>query len=612
MKSAKGTFVPRNKVRNSRGLEVPVLGEFLRRRVITALALSGILSAAEMPTIFQNDVQLRAMSDELARTKTLQLNNLDKPYFVQYTISDSEEVIMTASLGGILTSMHGRSRSPRVEVRVGSAEFDNTNSIFSGTSRFGSLPIDDDYGVLRNEFWLASDAVYKGATDQITRKRNALREIVDPDKTPDLSPAKPLVSLEPPPRLKVDEHQWEQVLRQASAKFAAAPDVSQSNVRFRSISSTYRLVNSEGSVIRIPQELTDVTIRGEALAPDGSKVWNFQAAVGLTAANMPDTQSLAKMAEQVTADLESLVKAPISEDYSGPILFEQEASAQMLAATLEDAVRLQRKPVAPPGGNSGQILESVWSSKIGGKVLPEWLSVVDDPLKEDFQGTALAGFYKIDDEGVPAARVVLVDKGVFKSFLASREPVKSITVSNGHGRLPGLWGTELAVPGNLFVEASEKTPEKDMKSKLIEKAKAAGLKYGMLIRRLDFPSSASGEELQSMGRQLQKGGFSRTLNSPLLAYRVYLDGHEELVRGLRFKDFSAKDLRDLSVASDQPYVFNYVNNGSGFNHVDGAPSATTTTVIAPSLLLESVDLARAENEPGKPPIVPAPALISQQ
>jgi TldD protein len=465
---------------------------------------------------------------------------------------------------------------------------------------------------LRSDFWLLSDAMYKAATDQITRKRNALREIAEADQTPDLAVAKPLVVLEASPRLAVDQRQWEEILRRVSARFSAAPSVSQSSVRFRAISSTYRLVNTEGSIIRIPQELADVTIRGEALAPDGNKVWNYQAFAGLTVANLPDAAALEKTAEHVAADLESLVKAPIAEDYSGPVLFEQEAAAQMLASTLADAVRQQRKPVAPPGANSGQVLESVWSSKMGSKVLPEWLSVIDDPLKEEFRGAPLAGFYKVDDEGVPAERVVLVDKGVLKGYLASREPVKAVAVSNGHGRLPGAWGTEQAVPGNLFIEASETTKESDMKAKLLEKAKAAGLKYGILIRRLDFPSTASGEELQSMGRQLQKGGYSRTLNSPVLAYRVYLDGHEELVRGLRFKDFSAKDLRDIDLASDKPYVFNYVNNGSSFNHAEAASSATTTSVIAPSLLLDSVDLARAENEPGKLPIVPAPALIAQQ
>jgi hypothetical protein len=589
----------------------------MRRRIIIALAFSGFANGllrgadAEASAV-KNDVQLRAMSDELARTKTLQLNNLDKPYFVQYTIGDGDDVVITASLGGILVSVGGHARSPRVEVRVGSYQFDNTNSIYSGGSRFGSLPIDDDYGVLRSDFWLTSDSMYKAATDQITRKRNALREIAEADQTPDLAVAKPLIEVEAPAHLTLDRRKWEEILRRVSARFVAAPSVSQSSVRFRALSSTYRLVNSEGTIIRIPQELTDVTIRGEALAPDGTKVWNYQAAVGLTVDNLPDAQALEKMAERVAADLESLVKAPIAEDYSGPVLFEQEASAQMLASTLADAVRLQRKPVAPPGSNAGQVLESVWSSKMGSKVLPEWLSVIDDPSKEEFHGSALAGAYKVDDEGVAAERVVLVEKGVLKAFLASREPVKTITVSNGHGRLPGAWGTEMAVPGNLFIEASETTKESEMKAKLLEKAKAAGLKYGILIRRLDFPSSANGEELQSMGRQLQKGGYSRTLNSPLLAYRVYLDGREELVRGLRFKDFSAKDLRDIALASDQPYVFNYVNNGSGFNHTDAAPSVTTTAVIAPSLLLDSVDLARAENEPGKLPIVAAPALIAQQ
>jgi hypothetical protein len=589
----------------------------MRKLVITVLAVGGmahglVQGAEVIPPAAQNDVQLRAMADELARTKTLQLNNLDKPYFVQYSTSDAEEVVITASLGGILSSVRARARSPRIEVRVGSADFDNTNSIYSGVSRFGSLPIDDDYGVLRTEFWMASDAIYKAATDQITRKRNALREIAEVDKTPDLSPAKPLIDLETPPDLHLDQHKWEELLRNLSAKFDAVPSVSHSSVRFRTISSTYRVVNSEGTMIRIPQELTDVTIRGEALAADGNKVWNYQAMVGLTAANMPEPAKLEKIAEDAAADLESMVKAPLADDYSGPVLFEQEAAAQMLAATLEDAVRLQRKPIAPPGSSEGQVLESVWATKLGSKVLPEWLSVVDDPLKDSFHGVSLAGSYKVDDEGVPAERVVLVDKGVLKGFLASREPVKTIKASNGHGRLPGPWGSELAVPGDLFVDASETTPEKDMKAKLIEKAKAAGLKYGLLIRRLDFPAAASVEELQSMGRQLQKGGVSRTLNSPLLAYRVYLDGREELVRGLRFKDFSAKDLRDVDVASDQPYVFNYVNNGSGFNYADSAQSATTSTVIAPSLLLDSVDLARAENEPGKLPIVAPPALLAQQ
>src|SRR5581483_7024712 len=116
---------------------------------------------------------------------------------------------------------------------------------------------------------------------------------------------------------------------------------------------------------------------------------------------------------------------------------------------------------------------------------------------------------------------------------------------------------------------------------------------------------------QSIARQLQKNGYTRTLNVPLLAYRVYPDGREELVRNLRFREFSAKDLRDIDAASDHPYVLNYVNNGSSFNWAEMESDATTSSVVCPSLLFDSIDLARAEEESNRLPIVPPPTLIAQ-
>ena len=157
------------------------------------MLLNTLLPAADTDPAIQKDPQLRAMLDEMTRARTLQLNNLDKPYFVQFSIGDSDSFFATASLGGILGTSSGRSRSPRVEIRVGSYQFDNSNSIFSVPSRFGGLPLDDDYQVFRDSLWIDSDSVYKSATDQITRKRNALREIAEPDQTPDLAPAKPIV-----------------------------------------------------------------------------------------------------------------------------------------------------------------------------------------------------------------------------------------------------------------------------------------------------------------------------------------------------------------------------------------------------------------------------------
>jgi hypothetical protein len=571
---------------------------------------AGLLQAADASSEVKKDTQLRAMLDELARSKTLQLNNLDKPYFIEYDSGDTQECSIAANLGGLMSSSCNHFRIPRLEVRVGDYKFDNTNSIYSGFGRAGLLPIDDDYSVLRTSFWMATDNMYKTASDQMTRKRTALRDIADPDKTPDFAPAPAVQILQPPAQFSLDAKHWEGVLREASGKFVAHPGLDTSGVTLRAISSTYRLVNTEGTIVRVPQVLNSITIRAQAQSADGTYVVNHLSYTAATSAEFPGEAALAQSIDTVSAQAEALSKAPIAEDYSGPVLFEQEAAAQMIASVMSDAIRLHRKPLAPPGANSPQVLESVWATKMGAKVTPDWLSITDDPTVSSAAGVSLVGSYPVDDEGVQAQRVSIVDKGTLKGFLTSREPVRDFNASNGHGRLPAGYGSQEGVIGNLFVETAQATPEAQMKAKLMEKVKESGGKYGLIIRRIDFPFTANFDELQSLARQLQKNGYARTLSSPILAYRVYPDGREELVRGLRFKEFSAKDLRDLDAASDKPYVLNYINNGSGFNFADISADATTSSVICPSLLFDSLDLAKAENEPGKLPVVPAPALVA--
>lgn len=568
--------------------------------------------AADIPKQLSSDVQIRAMQDELARSKSLKLSNLDKPYFIQYTTSDTEQFTATASLGGLIAATSTHVRQPRIDVRVGAYEFDNTNSVYSGTANFGLFPLDENYGAMRSILWLATDSVYKNAADQISRKRTALREIADPDKTPDFAPATPVQMVEPIPGAKVDVPFWQDLLRKLSAAFATHETITASQVRFRTISSTYRLVNTEGSTLRVPQQLSDISITASALASDGTRIWNHRLLAGLIPSNLPAPEKLEAIAQQTAEETDLLLKAPKGEEYAGPVLFEGEAAPQMLAQVLTDALRLPRKPLAPPGSASPatQIIDSVWAARLNSKVVPEWLSLIDDPTQQTFEGTALAGQYRVDDEGVPVERLVLVNKGVLERFLLSRQPVRKFNGSNGHGRLPGRFGSEDAVIGNLFAEAQGGIPEDQLRQRLIEKVKSAGLKYGLIVRRLDFPSTSNFQELQSFARQMQKSGFSRTLNAPLLAYKVYPDGREELVRGLRFGEFSAKDLRDITAVSSRRYVLNYVNNGTSLNLADSGGDATSSSVIAPSMLFDSVDLAPAENEAGRLPTVPPPSLVS--
>ena len=585
--------------------------------LLGATTLLGVLCAmagSQEMAAWRQDAQLRAMADELTRSQTLQLGSFAKPYFIQYSSEDLDQLTVAASLDGLTHVSRFHQRQPNAVVRVGNYAFDNANSVYSGKMRFAPFPVDDDYGVMRTALWRMTDALYKSALDQLTRKQNALREISEPDNTADLAAAKPVQIFEPVTKLTLDGKAWERAVKDASARFVAHPAVMTSSVRAQIISASYRMVNSEGTILRMPEDLGIIQIRAGSRTADGYRVWNHANQVTADFRHLPPADEIAKLAENVATETEALSKAPLAEEYSGPVLFEGEAAAEMMAEVSTDTVILHRKPVAPPGANEAalQILDSVWSSRVGAKVAPEWLSAFDDPLAKEYRGHDLGGHYTVDEEGVQAERVQLVDQGTFKGFLLSRVPVRKWSGSNGHGRLPGPFGSEQAVIGNLFIQTSQSVTENELKARLLEKVKAAGLKYGLIVQRLDFPSTAPLNELQGLARQAQNSGYARTLNQPLLTYRVFPDGREELVRGLRFREFSAKDLRDVEAASDQPYVLNYSNNGSSLNIADMSSDAVISSVICPSLLFDGIELARAEKEGGAAPLVPPPSLVAKR
>ena len=503
-----------------------------------AVCLAGALSflpssQADTSSEVAKDSELRAMVDELARAKTLHLNNLDKPYFILYKADEPDHLSIRASLGGLISSSRSRNSQGTVEIRVGDANFDNTNCLFSGEPRSVPLPLDDNYAAVRTELWLASDGAYKLAVEQIARKRTALREVADPDKTPDLAPAKPVQIIEAVPSLKIDQGRWEQVISKLSGEFVKHPAVAFSSVDFRAISSTFRLVDSEGTIVRVPQELSEIGIRARALAPDGSYVWNHRFYTVLHASDLPGESQLAKDVEAVASETEALSKAPLADEFSGPVLFEQQAAAEMMAQVLTDALRIERKPLTPPElvSRAPHLMDSVWSSRIGAKVTPDWLSIFDNPAEAKYQGKPLAGQFDVDEEGVPAQRVTFVEKGTLKAFLTTRQPVRNINASTGHARLEGSFGAEKPVFGNVFVQAEHGVSEGQLKAQMLTMIKTRGLKYGVIVRRLDFPSTVNADELQNIFTQAQKGGITRTLTTALVAYRVYPDGARRVGSG---------------------------------------------------------------------------------
>ena len=563
-----------------------------------------------------DDVVLRAMRDEMDRSRQLRVvagGGDDIPYFISYSLSDAESFHVSASLGAAVNVVHNHSRVPVIEVRVGSYDFDNTGHIFSGIysgSRFdGQWPLDDNYNTLRECFWLATDRAYKAALESMARKRAALNSAAAPaDKLADFAHADPAKNLAKISRQKIDTAALQSRAVNLSSVFNAYPEVLTSSVELEAIDGVAWFMNNEGTILRYPDRVTFVVGKAEGQAPDGMLMRDAVEFPSLKIDDLPAEAEMRKALTALAENIRSLTKAPVGEAYSGPVLFEPQAAAQLFAQLLGENVQVPRKPLAEPG-RQVNFLPSEFETKIGSRVLPAWMDVKDDPTQSSMKGKPLAGYEQFDMEGVPDKPVSLIEKGILRSFLTTRQPIKNSSESNGHARLPGGYGADHAAITNFFVNAQESVPMADLKKKLMEMLKQTGKPYGMLVRKLDFPFSGGAGELRALAQaSSQSGGSAMPVSPPLLIYRVYSDGREELVRGLRFRGLSSRSLRDILAASQETALFEYVNNAAPLALVGAGGYLAPTSVIAPGVLFEEIEFEPSREQLPKLPIVPPPTV----
>lgn len=578
-----------------------------------AVALTVSATMAIPQSANEDDAVLKAMRDEMERSRQLRVvgGGDDVPYFFSYGLSDGDTFHIAASMGGTLALSHNKARSPVVEVRVGSYDFDNTGHLFSGmsnSSRFdGSWPLDDNYANLRESLWLSTDRVYKTAVESMSRKRAALNNAAAPaEKLADYSQAEPVKHIEKVSRKKIDDAAWTSRILKLSSVFNSYREVMSSGIDFEIIDGVSYLVNSEGTALRYADGVAGLNARADGQAADGMIVRDAVVFSSYDVDKMaPEAEVRAKLTA-VAENVRALVKAPKGETTSGPTLFEPEAAAQLLAQLLGSNVILARKPLAEPG-RAVNYTPSEFESKVGSRIMPEWFDITDDPTQTMWNGKSLGGFYPYDLEGVAGKPVALVEKGILKNFLTTRQPIKGFTGSNGHARLAGSYGARSAAISNLLVKASQTTPMSDLKKKLIDMCKERGKPYGMLVRKLDFPFSAGIGELRTLlSGGAQAGGSARPLSPPLLVYRVYPDGREELVRGLRFRGVSTRTLRDVLGASQETALFDYMNNGAPLALIGAGGYLAPTSVVSPGLLFDEIEFELPQEQLSKPPIVPPP------
>lgn len=590
-----------------------VLRLFVGLALLAALVrmpLTGAAQKKEAASI--KDPVLEAMAAELDRSRQLQVMGVDAPYFIEYSMFDGHSLALTASLGALVHSHSNRFRLPQVQVRVGTYALDNTNFASSGMRggerRVSGFPLDNDPLVMRHMLWLATDEAYKQSAAQMARKRAALKSMTQSDQFADFHPAEPNVLLLDPRHQTLDEKAWVETIRRLSAVFSQAPELAQSAVDFYANQSTFYLANSEGSRIRSPESTMYVRLFAQGQAPDGMELRDSVSFYARDFGRMADAESMRRAAAELGASLQALLRAPAGDSYVGPVLFEGEAAAQLMAQLLGRNLALRRRPLSEPG-RPVPFQASELEGRFGSRILPEWISVEDNPTISEWEGRPLIGAYVVDLEGISPKPLTVVENGVLKNPLLTRQPIKGFPASNGHGRLPGPLGANAAAFSNLMVSASQTEPLADLKKKLIELAQQRQKPYAIVVRKLDFPSPGSFDEVREiLTRAAQSGGGLTATSLPLLVYRLYPDGREELVRGMQFRGLGVRALRDIVGASAERVAFHYLENNMPFALWNAASVVAECSVVTPSLLLEEVELEKREGQWPHLPLVPAPDL----
>jgi TldD protein len=579
-----------------------------------------------------NDQTLRAMRDEMARSKTrleLKIPGTDqpvRPYYVEYRLLDLDVKEVTAQFGTLLSSTHTRNRFMNVEARVGSYKMDSSN--FVGEDSFrgfigsqGSVGIDRDYDSLRQDLWIATDQAFKEAVETYSRKQAYLSSLARQSEVDDLAKVQPIQVIEPLVTPDWTNRNWEQEARDSSAALRLFPEIYEARVTYYLVYATEYLMTSEGAEIRTNRTFAAVESGMNTLASDGMPLNYLYSDYVPKPADVPGVDAVRKGLNVAGSELMALRSASTAQDYTGPVLFEARAAAPLLAQILGPAMNGSRPPVAFQPvveqlmGNLGG--KSDWAGRIGARVLPQSVSLVDDPGAKDFHGTPLLGGYTVDDEGVRAQKVTVVENGTLKALLMSRRPGNDTDQSNGHGR-SGFLSDAKATMSNLFFTSTETSSPAELKKKFLDECRAEKLQYCILVREMDNPSlSLLHQEDFSELLASFNGGAGTGDRLPLLVYKVYPeDGREEVIRGARIIGVNTRSLRNVAGIGNDPFVYNYMQSqiagftGTALGAFGSAQGGLPATMVAPSLLFEELEVRGARGEPKRLPLLPAPSLTA--
>ena len=555
-------------------------------RLAACVALLAGIPLAALSSPSQPDVLLQTMQRELKRATTSLAKSDPAPYYLSYAVADGQGTTIAGTAGALVISTTARRRQADVMMRVGSPALDNTHAQSRPSGILsGALSLRDDPDAVARLLWQLTDREYEQASGAFLRvKTNQAVQSAEEDKSPDFSEESPQTFLAPPSgKVPAEQATWEDRVRHVSARFLKYPDVYSSVVLLSAGSGRSYLASSEGTALEQTSTSARLVIQGESRADDGMDLMRVETFQGSSADELPSETELDAKVDRIAADIKALRAAPAAEPYAGPAMLSGRAAAVFFHEVLGHRLEGHRQRDEREG--------QTFTKKVGQQVLPAFLTVVDDPTLTELNGVKLAGTYAYDDEGVPAQKVVAVDKGVLKNFLMSRMPITGFSHSNGHGRRQaGLMPT--GRQGNLIVTSTNAVKDSELRQRFIDEIKKQGKPYGLYFEDIQGGFTLTGRALPQAFQVI-----------PVMVYRVYPDGRpDELVRGVDIVGTPLLSLNTILLTGDRLQVF---------NGVCGAESGQVpVSAAAPAMLFSEIEVQKKAKGTDRPPVLPPPGFDS--
>ena len=585
------SFLLRSLARRNARSEFSFLGQLPSRGALAAGALRltaatmVLVAVAAVPVTAQENGILTAMRTELDRSmKVLQTQEVP-PYFLSYEITEVQNLSAEASFGALTDSNEEHMRILDIDLRVGDYALDNTRQVRGQRSSFPiiavpvQVPVEDDANAIRAVLWSQTDKQYKRALGQLTTvQTDVLVKVDTEDQSDDFSREQPSSAVEAVRPIEADMAVWQQKAERYSAPFAEHGVFYRAQASISANTETRWFVNSEGSEIRTSETVYRIVVAARTKADDGMDLPLYKTYFALTPDGLPDDETVEHDVGEMIATLLALREAPLVEPYTGPAILTGRASGVFFHEILGHRLEGHRQKSADEG--------QTFKKQLGEQVLPENFSVYFDPTISHHAGTDLAGTYRFDNQGVMARRVPVIESGVFKRFLMSRAPIDGFPNSNGHGRKQ-VGFRPVSRQSNLIVEVVAPLTSEELKALLLADIEEKGKPFGLRFEEIQGGFTTTG--------RLLPNAFNVT---PLVVYRVYPDGREELVRGVDLIGTPLTTLSRVVAGDDQVAVF----NGTCGAESGGVP----VSAASPSILVSQIEVQKKEKSQDRPPLLPAP------